>query len=122
MGYKRFWQLFEKSCSGIGVGRAGLFKDGDNSAVNKNIWEHLIDVFSIFGASGISRESVIDYSLAYIYAIYPKVMEQKLNTMNPFSFMCGGVSKKTDTSENKTAGGDGKLTENAVMDFFSGLV
>lgn len=122
MGYQRFWEFLKKGCSGIGVGRADLFKDSDKSAVNKNIWEHLIDVFSIFEAGGVSRKRVIDYSLAYIYAVYPKIMEQKLNMMNPFSFMCGGVSKKADIGEDKTAGANDKLTDNAVMDFFSGLV
>jgi len=126
MGYIRFWELFKKGNTNIGVDRADLFKDGDNSATNKDIWSYLLDILSIFEASGTQKHIVLGYTLPYIYAVYPKMMEQKLNSINPFGFMGGGETTTTstdnETPQSKENGSNGKLTDKGVLDFFSGML
>lgn len=124
MGYIRFWELLKKGYTNIGVDKAVLFKDSDNSATNKDIWSYLLDILSIFEASGTQKHIVLKYTLPYIYAVYPKMMEQKLNSINPFGFMGGGNVGDTPTAKTNfdVIGSNGKLKENDIVDFFSGMI
>lgn len=73
-----------------------------------------IDVFAEFESCGISRTKLMNYSIPYIYAVLPKLMERRITAMNPF---LAPVEKTQPTGE--VYGKNGKLTPQDVIDFCS---
>jgi len=77
-----------------------------------------LELASLFTSCGITRSDFISYSIPYINAVAPQMIQMQSARISPFMGLIGGSSdNKAKTA--KTYGKDGKLTTQDVTEFFS---
>ena len=108
------WKNARKGTCHIGLTQAES-NSGDDSADDR--WE---DLFALFESCGVSSQHVRMYSLPYINAVLPKVVERSALRSMPFTGF--GAVPTAPSKIEKLETKSGLPTARGIDEFFAGLL
>lgn len=76
-----------------------------------------LELAALFAACGIQRNEFLSYSIPYIYAVTPKILERQLSLCNPMAMM--GFSSESHT---ESSGPVASRSKTPTIDEISGLM